>query len=102
MSLNVKFISAVLLAGSVLFLGVAKSYTEEAKLDGKELFKSEKFKCFTCHGENGKGGRGPAFTGYGKKYLKEELMQKAAHNCPPTGACDPKQLGAIVDYIRTL
>lgn len=102
MALKAKLISGILIICLIQILLEAGSYTEEAKLDGKELFHSEKFKCFTCHGKNGVGGKGPSFIGYGKKYLKEDILHKAAHNCPPTGACDPKQLGAIVDYIQTL
>ncbi len=71
--------------------------------EGKKLYASQKFGCHGCHGPTGaEGGAGPSFAGVGKKYDHETLMERAAHNCPPTGACDPKQLGAIVEYLRTL
>ena len=84
----------------------ASSNAEEGKAkaeEGKTLYSSAKFKCFQCHGKTGvEGGMGPSFEGVGKKYDRDQLMERAAHNCPPTGTCDPKQLGAIVDYLRTL
>ncbi len=83
---------------SVLILSSSASFAE----DGKKLYKSSKFNCVQCHGENGEGGVGPSFKGIGKRLSHAELMRHAAHNCPPTGACDPKQLGAIVEYLRTL
>ncbi len=79
---------------------VKKEYTTE---DGKAMFGSKKFNCFKCHGPTGvEGGIGPSFKGVGKRYTKGKLMQRAAHACPPSGACDPQQLGAIVEYLRTL
>lgn len=71
--------------------------------EGKTLYTSAKFKCFQCHGPTGvEGGAGPSFKGVGKKYDKPTLLEHAAHKCPPTGVCNPKELGAIVDYLMTL
>lgn len=69
---------------------------------GKALYLGEKFKCYTCHGKEGEGGMGPSFKGIGKKYSVDEILQKAAHRCPPTGKCNPQELRAIVDFLRTL
>jgi len=83
--------------------GVGQASSNSGVEDGKKLYSSQKFKCHKCHGPTGReGGMGPSFKGVGKKYSRDQLMERAAHNCPPTGACDPKQLGAIVDYLRTL
>lgn len=68
---------------------------------GKELYLGEKFKCYSCHGKEGEGGRGPSFKGIGKKYTIEEILERAAHRCPPTGKCNPKEIRALVDYIMT-
>jgi cytochrome c551/c552 len=71
--------------------------------EGKALFTSSKYKCFQCHGPTGaEGASGPAFKGVAKKYDKPKLLEAAAHKCPPTGSCNPKELGAIVDYLLTL
>lgn len=69
---------------------------------GKALYLGKKFKCYICHGKEGEGGRGPSFKGIGKKYSVDEILQKAAHRCPPTGKCNPQELRAIVDFLRTL
>lgn len=70
--------------------------------EGKSLFQGEKYRCYSCHGKNGEGGSAPGFKGVGKKYSQSEMMKRAAHNCPPTGACNPKELEAIVSYLRTI
>jgi mono/diheme cytochrome c family protein len=69
---------------------------------GEVLYNSEKYRCVSCHGERGKGGLGPSFAGVMTNLNKEMLMKRAAHRCPPTGACNPTELGAIVDYIKSL
>ncbi|MBI5178715.1 MAG: cytochrome c [Nitrospinae bacterium] len=69
---------------------------------GQKLFLNKKYRCATCHGKRGQGGIGPAFQGIGAKYSQDELMKRAAHNCPPTGSCNPKELNAIITYLRTL
>ena len=69
---------------------------------GKELYLGEKFKCYTCHGKEGEGGMGPSFKGIGKNQSVDEILQKASHRCPPTKQCNPKEIGAIVNYLRTL
>lgn len=69
---------------------------------GKGLYLGEKFKCYTCHGKEGEGGMGPSFKGIGKKQSIDEILQKATHRCPPTKQCNPKEIRAIVDYLRTL
>lgn len=102
-----KLLAAVVLVSMSLVMagrpaGASSNMSSEAA-EGKELYQSAKFKCFKCHGPTGtEGGMGPSFKGVGKKYTHDQLMERAAHNCPPTGACDPKQLGAIVEYLRTL
>lgn len=71
--------------------------------EGKSLYMSSKFKCYQCHGPTGmEGGAGPSFKGVAKKYDKPKLLELAAHKCPPTGMCSPKELGAIADYLLTL
>jgi mono/diheme cytochrome c family protein len=97
---SMKIIAIIALA---VFAGAAVVGATPATIkEGKSLFLSEKYKCFTCHGEKGEGGKGPSFIGIAKKQTVPEMMKAAAHNCPPTGACSPKELGAIVDYLRTL
>lgn len=97
-------VMTVIVFSAVLFAGVSDaSKNMQGVEEGKKYYTSKKFKCFQCHGPTGaEGGMGPSFKGVGKKYTHDQLMEKAAHNCPPTGACDPKQLGAIVEYLRTL
>lgn len=85
-----KFLTLLIFISSAVF----------AQENGKSLYESKKFGCVNCHGTGGEGGRGPSFKGIGKKYSKDQLMKRASHNCPPTGACSPKELGAIVEYIR--
>ncbi|MBI3794944.1 MAG: c-type cytochrome [Nitrospinae bacterium] len=101
-----RYISGLLVFAFVAvtgFLAVADNVVKpDTIIEGKALFMSEKYKCFTCHGEKGEGGKGPSFIGVGKKLSNAEMMKKAAHNCPPTGACSPKDLSAIVDFLRTL
>lgn len=75
---------------------------KDSAATGKELYLGEKFKCYTCHGKEGEGGKGPSFKGIGKKQSADEILQKAAHRCPPTKQCNPKEIGAIVNYLRTL
>ncbi|MGK7345264.1 MAG: c-type cytochrome [Candidatus Nitrospinota bacterium M3_3B_026] len=99
LSVTFTILAAVFLAAAA---GASSNMSSKAA-KGKELYQSAKFKCFKCHGPTGaEGGMGPSFKGVGKKYTHDQLMERAAHNCPPTGACDPKQLGAIVEYLRTL
>lgn len=69
---------------------------------GKELYQGEKFKCYTCHGKEGEGGMGPSFKGIGTKQSVDEILQKAAHRCPPTKQCNPTEIRSIVNYLRTL
>jgi len=96
-------LSAFLLSIIILTGGVSFAAENPSTKYGKVIFTSEKFKCSKCHGPTGKeGGKGPSFKGISKKYTHAQLMERAAHNCPPTGACDPRQLSAIVDYLRTL
>lgn len=95
----------LMIAAVIITYGAARAADakkSDAIKEGKTLFLSEKYKCFSCHGQSGEGGAGPSFKGIGKKYTAPELMKRAAHNCPPTGACSPKDLAALVDYIRTL
>lgn len=83
-----------------LTMALAASPSEQ---EGKSLYMSSKFKCFQCHGPTGaEGGMGPSFKGVAKKYDKPALLERAAHKCPPTGVCNPKELGAIADYLMTL
>jgi mono/diheme cytochrome c family protein len=90
------------LLAALLVAGGALDASDGAE-QGKELYRSQKFGCHQCHGPTGaEGGPGPSFAGIGARYDRDQLMERAAHNCPPTGACDPKQLAAIVDYLRTL
>jgi len=97
-------ISLATLAVVGLMVGSTSSEMEQHNIKmGKDYYSSAKFRCFKCHGPTGtEGGMGPSFKGIGKRYDKSGLMERAAHACPPTGACDPEQLGAIVDYLRTL
>lgn len=69
---------------------------------GKSYYLGKKFKCFQCHGKSGKGGAGPSFVGLGKRRTKQEILEKAAHMCPPTRVCSPEELKVIVEYITTL
>ena len=98
MKLGAFLLSIIILAGGVSFA------TENPSVKyGKVIFTSEKFKCSHCHGPTGtEGGKGPSFKGISKKYSRDQLMERASHKCPPTGACDPRQLAAIVDYLGTL
>ncbi len=86
---------------AIAFLSAA-AWAAANVAEGKKLYMSDKFRCYYCHGPNGEGGRGPSFKGIGGRYDKEAILERAAHNCPPTGACSPKELGAIVDFLRTL
>lgn len=87
---------------TVIALWMALAAAPSAQ-EGKALYTSSKFKCFQCHGPTGaEGGAGPSFKDIGKKYDKPKLLELAAHKCPPTGVCNPKELGAIVDYLMTL
>ncbi len=88
---------------SVLFVvGLSSAAFAGAAPDGKSLYLGEKYKCYSCHGKNGEGAAGPSFKGVGKKYSQDEMMKRAAHQCPPTGACSPKDIEALVGYLRTL
>ena len=86
----------------LLVLGLAAAAYAAGGAEGKSLFQGEKYHCYSCHGKNGEGASGPAFKGMGKKYSQDEMMKMAAHKCPPTGACNPKELEAIVAFLRTL
>lgn len=79
-----------------------KSEQADAIKEGKDLFMSEKYKCFSCHGKDGEGATGPSFKGVGKKFTTPELIKQAAHHCPPTKACSPKDMAALAEYLRTL
>jgi cytochrome c553 len=71
--------------------------------EGKALYASPKYKCFNCHGPTGvEGGGGLPLKGLPQKYGRDKLMERAAHSCPPTKSCSPKELNAIVDYLLTL
>ncbi len=98
--INKKFIYGIapIVTALLLFSGVSL----QAGGNGKALYLSEKYRCFSCHGKTGEGGMGPSFKGIGRKYGLEDLIHRAAHNCPPTGACSPKDLRAIAEYLRTL
>lgn len=85
---------------SFFFLAGLTAAGLSAEEPGKALYLGQKYHCYSCHGTNGAGGGGPSFIGIGKKYDTEALLKRAAHNCPPTGACNPKELRALVDYIR--
>ncbi len=86
----------------LVFGFAAAAYAADVS-EGKALFQGEKYKCYTCHGKDGAGGTSaPGFKGASKKYSQSEMMKRAAHNCPPTGACNPKELEAIVSYLRTI
>ena len=87
-----------------IFILSAAAFAEEKDntAKGKELYLGEKFKCYTCHGKEGEGGMGPSFKGIGKKHSVDEILERATHRCPPTGKCNPKEIRAIVDYLRTL
>ncbi len=88
--------------GLLLVLGFgAAAYAADVS-EGKSLFQGEKYRCYSCHGKNGEGISAPGFRGIGKKYSQSELLKRAAHNCPPTGACNPKELEAIISYLRTI
>lgn len=86
----------------LLVLGLAAAAYAADGSEGKALFQGEKYRCYSCHGKNGEGASAPGFKGVGKKYSQGEMMKRAAHNCPPTGACNPKELEAIISYLRTI
>lgn len=87
---------------TVIALSMALAAAPSAQ-EGKALYMSSKFKCFQCHGPTGvEGGSGPSFKGVAQKYDKPKLLELAGHKCPPTGVCNPKELGAIADYLLTL
>lgn len=90
-----------IISGFLVFAAVAGASLFAGE-NGKELYLGQKYHCFSCHGVHGEGGDGPAFKGIGKKYDQQTLLKRAAHNCPPTGACNPKELHALVEYIRTM
>ena len=86
-----------------VILHTVNAYSSPSAQEGKSLYMSSKFKCFQCHGPTGvEGASGPSFKGVAKKYDKPQLLELAAHKCPPTGMCSPKELGAIADYLLTL
>lgn len=85
-----------------LVLGLSSTAYAGDISEGKALFLGEKYHCYSCHGKNGEGASGPSFKGVGKKFSQDEMMKRAAHKCPPTGACNPKELEAIVSYLRTI
>lgn len=85
---------------TVLALAMALAAAPSVE-EGKALYKSPKYKCFQCHGPTGTEGS-PSFKGIAQKYNKAKLMERATHNCPPAKSCNPKELGAIVDYLLTL
>ncbi|MBM2837854.1 MAG: Cytochrome c protein [Deltaproteobacteria bacterium] len=91
------FVISVFILSAAVF---AEDKDNAAK--GRELYLGEKFKCYTCHGKEGEGGMGPSFKGIGKNQSVDEILQKASHRCPPTKQCNPKEIGAIVNYLRTL
>jgi len=96
-----------MIAAVIMAYGAADAKKPDAKKpdaikEGKSLFLSEKYKCFSCHGKDGGGGTGPSFKGVGKKFTTPELIKQAAHHCPPTKACSPKDMAALAEYLRTL
>jgi len=97
-----RIVKIIALTAIAIFIGTAAVNAADTVKDGKTLYLGEKYKCFSCHGEKGEGGKGPSFKGVGKKHTAPEMMKLAAHNCPPTGACSPKDISALVDFIRTL
>jgi len=95
------FILSIFVLSSAVF--AHEDHGDEDNVEkGKALYLGEKFKCYTCHGVKGEGAMGPSFKGIGKKYSVDEILEKAAHRCPPTGKCNPQELRAIVDFLRTL
>ncbi len=90
------------IVGILFAFGFATAAYAASVSEGKALFLGEKYHCYTCHGKNGEGASGPGFQGVGKKYSQSEMMKLAAHRCPPTGACNPKELEAIVSFLRTI
>lgn len=85
----------------VLVIAGGSAYGNDVQ-QGKELYLSSKYRCYSCHGQNGEGASGPSFKGIGKKYDLETLIKKAAHNCPPTGMCSPKEMRLMAIFLRTL
>lgn len=86
-----------------LILSTGSAMANPVVREGRLLYLSPKFKCFQCHGPTGaEGGRGPSFRGIGVRLKKPQILERAAHRCPPTGMCNPKELNAIVEYLMTL
>lgn len=89
-------------AANVAYAKKSDAKKPDAIKEGKALFLSEKYKCFSCHGKDGEGAAGPSFKGVGKRFTTPELIKQAAHHCPPTKACSPKDMAALAEYLRTL
>lgn len=91
------FVISIFILSAVVF-----AEDKDVVTKGKELYLGGKFKCYACHGKEGEGGKGPSFKGIGKKQSVDEILQRATHRCPPTGQCNPEEIRAIVNYLRTL
>ncbi len=86
----------------VLFIVAGNNVFANDVQKGKELYLGSKYHCYSCHGQNGEGGGGPSFIGIGKRYDLNTLIKSAAHRCPPTGACSPKDMRLLAIYLRSL
>ncbi|RIW37569.1 cytochrome c [Bacillus salacetis] len=61
--------------------------------------------CISCHGENYEGGVGPALTGVGDRYSKEEIveiLQNGKGGGMPAGLVPPENQDAMAEWLMSL
>src|SRR3982751_169844 len=84
-----------------------KAFTLQTEISGADLFKNN---CARCHGDDGKGGKGPDLTTEKKQAKWKESDEKLVNKITKGGLGMPKfgkklkpeEIKAIADYVRTL
>jgi mono/diheme cytochrome c family protein len=101
----------IILAGCLVFLLFFYEGTKPAPkvaADGKTKTISagnpEKIantSCMTCHGENLKGGAGPALDKIGAKYAENEIEDIINHgkNAMPAGVVSPEEAKVVAEWL---
>jgi mono/diheme cytochrome c family protein len=99
----------ILLAGCLVFLLFFYEGTQpapKATADGKTTTAGNPEKivstsCMTCHGENLKGGAGPALDKIGAKYAENEIENiiNQGKNAMPAGIVSPEEAKVVAEWL---
>lgn len=102
----------ILLAGFLIFLlfyyeGIEHPANAGGQTTGGETASAEKAEeitssnCITCHGENLKGGAGPALTKIGSKYAQGDIENiiKNGKGAMPAGIISPEEAKIVAAWL---